>query len=271
MGVPATFTLASLSALLKGAEAAGQRVRAVVVNFPHNPTGFLPTRAEFEQLVELCRGAHGGDGCFLFCDEMYRDLEFERLARRLPSAVDMGYDKAVALCGVSKALSLPGLRIGWLVSTSVSFLNRVAELHDYTTICNSAPSEVLAAMALRCRERILARNRGIVEQNLVHLRAFFARQAGRFAWKEPVAGTVCFPRLLTPMARAPPKEKEKEKGGGVEAVDVAKYCKWLVETHGGMLLPSSVYDDFPLPCFRLGFGRRNLQEALRIWEATLLD
>ena len=99
MGVPATFTLASLSALLKGAEAAGQRVRAVVVNFPHNPTGFLPTRAEFEQLVELCRGAHGGDGCFLFCDEMYRDLEFEGLARRLPSAVDMGYDKAVA--GVS--------------------------------------------------------------------------------------------------------------------------------------------------------------------------
>ena len=86
MGVPATFTLASLSALLKGAEAAGQRVRAVVVNFPHNPTGFLPTRAEFEQLVELCRGAHGGDGCFLFCDEMYRDLEFEGLARRLPSA-----------------------------------------------------------------------------------------------------------------------------------------------------------------------------------------
>ena len=265
--VPARFSIATLQALLDGAAATHTKkgagaVRAVVVNFPHNPTGFLPTREEFRELVGLCRAR----GCFLFCDEMYRDLEYDGPDRRLPSAVEMGYERAVALSGVSKALSLPGLRIGWLVSTSPAFLHRVTELHDYTTICNSAPSEVLACMALRCREAILARNRAIVAANLCLLRAFFARHAGRFAWAEPEAGTVCFPRLLTPMAAAPGAAAAE----GGDAVDVTKYCKWLVETHGVMLLPSSVYDGFPVPCFRLGFGRRNLEAALEIWEATLL-
>ena len=62
---------------------------------------------------------------------MYRNLEMDA-ERCLPSAVDMGYAQAIALCGVSKALSLPGLRIGWLVSTSIDFLHRVTELHDYS-------------------------------------------------------------------------------------------------------------------------------------------
>lgn len=61
--------------------------RMVVVNFPHNPTGFIPTRAEFSEIVELCRQY----GAYLFCDEMYRLLEFDT-AHRLPAAVD-AYEK----------------------------------------------------------------------------------------------------------------------------------------------------------------------------------
>lgn len=270
----------------------------------HNPTGFLPSLESFRELVDICRSLD----CYFFCDEMYRNLEMDA-ERCLPSAVDMGYARAIALCGVSKALSLPGLRIGWLVSTSIDFLHRVTELHDYSeygnliafvfsdklllmtymicsitwlpdssflcreiaTICNSAPSEVLALMALRCRERILSRNRTIVEENLALLRPFFQRQSARFAWHEPIAGTVCFPRLLTPMARVQDAPGETAAGAAAPPaeVNVTEYCKWLVETHGIMLLPSSVYDDFDVPCFRLGFGRNNMKAALELWEATL--
>ena len=57
-----------------------------------------------------CRDA----GSYLFSDEMYRGMEFD-LAARLPAAVDL-YEKGVSLCGMSKAVGGPGLRIGWLAT-----------------------------------------------------------------------------------------------------------------------------------------------------------
>ena len=77
--------------------------------------------------------------CFLRC--RYRFLELEE-STRLPSGVECGYAKGVVVGGLSKAFAAPGLRIGWLLSRDRNLLDRVEELHDYTTICNSAPSEV---------------------------------------------------------------------------------------------------------------------------------
>jgi aspartate/methionine/tyrosine aminotransferase len=85
------------------------RTRLVVVNFPHNPTGLLPAAADLERLVDVARDRRA----WLFCDEMYRGLEFGP-APALPSAVDV-YEKAVVLSGLSKSYGLPGLRAGWLV------------------------------------------------------------------------------------------------------------------------------------------------------------
>jgi aspartate/methionine/tyrosine aminotransferase len=62
-------------------------------------------------------------------------------ATPLPSAVELS-PRGISLCGVSKSWGLPGLRIGWLLCKDGSFLQEVAALKDYTTICSSAPSEV---------------------------------------------------------------------------------------------------------------------------------
>jgi hypothetical protein len=67
---------------------------------------------------------------------------------------------------MSKSFALAGLRIGWIATRDRELLARLAAFKDYTTICNSAPSEVLALIALRARDRVLARNRAIVEANL---------------------------------------------------------------------------------------------------------
>jgi aspartate/methionine/tyrosine aminotransferase len=136
------------------------RTRLLVVNFPHNPTGFLPSRAKWEAIVGLaCRR-----GLYLLGDEMYRFLEHDPAAR-LPAACDL-YEKGVSLSGLSKAFGLAGLRLGWLAARDAGLLARCQVLKDYTTICHSAPSEVLAIIALRAREVILARNREIVSVNL---------------------------------------------------------------------------------------------------------
>ncbi len=210
--------------------------RLTVTNFPHNPTGALLDIASFERVVELARAV----GAYLFSDEVYRFLEYDR-ADRLPAAVDR-YEQGVSLGVMSKAWALAGLRIGWIATHDADLMNRLATFKDYTTICNSAPSEVLALIALRARESVLARNLAIIEQNLSHLDSFFAAQPDTFEWIRPNSGCIGFPRLLAD-------------------VPVENFAARLAEQEGVMLLPGTVYDH-PGNHFRIGYGRRNLPEAL---------
>ncbi len=168
------------------------RSRLLIVNFPHNPTGYLPSRADFEAIVAIARERD----LWLFADEMYWLLEHDP-ARRLPSACDV-YEKAVALCGLSKSFGLPGLRIGWLATRARGLVARVLALKDYTTICHSAPSEVLALVALRARDALLARNLEIVRANLALAEGFFAAHADLLRWLSPTAGSVAFPQWRGP-------------------------------------------------------------------------
>ncbi|AKF84985.1 aspartate aminotransferase [Myxococcus fulvus 124B02] len=219
--------------------------KLVVVNFPHNPTGALPDRATFQALCALCdeRGIH------LLSDEVYRLLEHEASAL-LPAAVSLS-PRAFSLGVMSKAFGLAGLRVGWLACRDVDVLRRCMAYKDYTTICNSAPSEVLSLIALRAKERVLARSRALLASNLALLDAFFARHADTFHWVRPRAGSVAFPRLL----REEP---------------VAHFTDALVQREGVLLLPGDVYD-FPGNHFRLGLGRTSLPEALSRLERFVSD
>ncbi len=217
--------------------------RLLVVNFPHNPTGALPARDAFAELVGIAEEA----GITLLSDEVYRLLEYDP-ADRLPAAADLSR-RAVSLGVMSKAFGLAGLRIGWLATRDEELLRRCAALKDYTTICCSAPSEVLAIVALRARERILDRNRAIVAGNLARLDAFLARHADTFSWSRPRAGATGFPRLLA-------------------ATPVERWTQELIERHGVLLLPGTVYDDAGNH-FRIGFGRRSFAEGLARLEAAL--
>ena len=216
--------------------------RAIVVNTPHNPTGYLMSRAD---ALELHRVAEG-HGALLFSDEVYRESEYQA-EDRLPAGCDVGAH-AVSLGVCSKTYGLAGLRIGWIATHNAEVYRRMAALKDYTTICNSAPSEFLAELALRHREQLAARNIGLIVDNLALLDAFFARHAGRFAWRRPSAGPIAFPRLI--------------------GEDVDPFCEALVRQVGVLLLPGTVYGH-PGNYFRIGFGRRNMPEALMRLEAFL--
>src|SRR5206468_2577474 len=114
--------------------------RLVVINFPHSPTGAHIDRSQLRDIVELCAGR----GIRLFSDEVYRLLEHDR-APTLPPAATLD-DRAVSLGVMSKAYGLAGLRVGWIATKDVHLRQRIIALKDYTTICGSAPSEVLALM-----------------------------------------------------------------------------------------------------------------------------
>jgi len=209
--------------------------RLVIVNFPHNPTGYLPSKEDFERIVESARK----HGLYLFSDEMYRFLEYRDC--RLPSACEV-YDRAVSLCGMSKTFGLAGVRIGWLVTKDTRLYTRMAAFKDYTTICSSAPSEVLAIIALRAKDVIISKHLARIGRNIGLLDAFIEEHQDMFEWVRPKAGTIGFPRLKP-------------------EVSALEFCQTVAKKADIMLLPSTVYD-YDDRHFRVGFGRENMPEAL---------
>ncbi len=212
-----------------------QNTRLIVTNFPHNPTGALPTRAEFDIISQLATSRNA----YWLSDEVYRFLEYTP-TDRLPAAADV-YEHAISIGAMSKSFAMAGLRIGWAASRDATFMARLQQYKDFTTICNSAPSEILALMALRARGTVLARTLDIVRRNLTLAQSFFETYATVFEWTPPSAGSVGFPRL---------------RNGDVEA-----FADALVTRHNTLILPASVFD-YPHPHFRIGLGRNNFPAAL---------
>ena len=228
--------VAELEALIR------PNTRALYINTPHNPTGLLMPPEILRRVLEVA----AKHNIYVFCDEVYRELEHDP-ASRLPAACDL-YDRAISLASVSKSYGLPGLRLAWIASHDKEFLEKIISLKHYTTICSSAPSEFLTALAFRHRQRFIDRNLQIVLRNLPLLTQFFARHTNIFEWTPPNAATIGF-------ARFKPQQ------------DVHDWCESLVRDAGVLLLPGTVYDE-PRH-IRFGYGRRNMPESLGQFEAYL--
>ena len=209
--------------------------KAIIINTPHNPTGYLMSREEYESVHRFAQE----NNLLLFSDEVYRESEYDSTAR-LPAGCDFG-GHAISLGVTSKTYGFAGLRIGWIATKNSKIYEKMASLKDYTTICNSAPSEFLAEVAMRNRTKLAERNLGIIKTNLMVMDDFFTRHTDLFAWIRPRAGSMAFPRFL---------------GGDVEA-----FCDKLVRESGVLLLPGTIYGDSHNH-FRLGLGRKNLPQAV---------
>lgn len=222
--------------------------KLISINFPNNPTGKILERDRFDALIEFCRQR----GIWLFSDEVYRLIERDP-ALRLPAVVD-AYERGVSLGSVSKPHGLPGLRIGWIACCSPDALERLDRVRTYLSACSAGPSEVLAQIALKAGDRLLTRNRDIADRNLALLTGFLARHADLFDWHLPDGGVVGYPRYR-----------------GQEGVE--SFCTRLIEEHGVMLLPASVYQSELMPTpsnrFRIGFGRQDFADGLAAMETAL--
>jgi aspartate/methionine/tyrosine aminotransferase len=228
--------LAALESLIQ------TNTRAIYINSPHNPTGLLMEPQIFRGVLDLA----ARHNIYVFSDEVYRELEHDPVTR-LPAACDL-YDRALSLGSVSKSYGLPGLRLAWLASHDTGFLQKIVSLKHYTTICASAPSEFLTALAFRHRQKLTERNRQISLRNLGMLSTFFERHPDLFEWTPPNAGTIGF-------ARFRPQQ------------DVDAFCEQLVQDAGILLLPGSVFNE-PRH-IRFGYGRRNMPESLAQLESWL--
>jgi len=231
------FDIDALEKLIK------PNTKLIICNFPHNPTGYLPTKNDFQAIIDIAKRHN----IYVFSDEMYRFLELNP-AERLPAACDL-YDKAISLFGMSKTFGLAGLRIGWLATKNKELYQQMMIFKDYTTICSSAPSEILALIALRAKEKIIARQIKTISKNLILLDEFFKKHSQLFTWTRPRASTIGFAKILFPESSL-------------------NFCQRVVKDTGIMLLPSTVYD-YDDQYFRLGFGRANMPMVLAEFDKYL--
>jgi aspartate/methionine/tyrosine aminotransferase len=229
------LTLDSLRPLLD------RPVRALIVNSPHNPTGWQMPAALQAELVALT----AANGTLLFSDEVYRGLEHHP-AERLPAACDLS-DRALSLGVMSKSYGLAGLRIGWVATRDRSLLEAMAAHKDYTSICSSAPSETLARLALRHGERLVEQSQGVIESNRKRLQSFLDRHPGLFRGAFPQAGPIAFPRV------------DPARLGGKTTLE---WCERLASEAGVLLLPGELFESRWTGHVRLGFGRVGFPEAL---------
>ncbi|MGE0158761.1 MAG: aminotransferase class I/II-fold pyridoxal phosphate-dependent enzyme [Gemmatimonadales bacterium] len=160
--------------------------RFVLVTNPNNPTGAVLSPENVDRIVELTDRY----GAWILADEVYAGAEVD--GPRTPSFWGR-HERVIATNSLSKAWGLPGLRIGWVVAPP----EVVADLWgrtDYTTICPAAVSDALACVALDppVRTRIHERTQRIVRENLGLLEEWMRAQDGRFRYRPPDAGAICF-------------------------------------------------------------------------------
>lgn len=217
--------------------------KLLILNYPHNPTGTVLDEKILDGLIQLARKS----GAYIFCDEVYRYMEVDE-SERMPSIADV-YEKGISLNVMTKSFGLAGLRIGWLATRDAHFLKAVGSYKLYTSICNSAPSEILAIIALRAKDRILERNRKIMLKNLNILDEFMERNQKYVSWSRPQSGTMAVLKLLLP-------------------ISIEVFAEDLGRTEGVLIMPGSVFD-LAGNFFRVGFGKRNMASILERFESYL--
>ncbi len=218
------------------------RTRLVVVNFPHNPTGYLPTPGFQQQLVSLI----DQHGLLMFSDEMYFGL-VQPGVTPIPSAADLT-GNAVVLSGLSKTYGLPGLRCGWLIVRDKTLRENIMNWKFYTSICPPGPTEYLASLALGVGEKIRNISIARISRNLELADAFFTRWPALFTWRRPPAGSTALVGFNVPSVSALSEKLAREEGLLIQSAAML----------GG--------DDRHM---RIGLGRDGFGTALRKFEDWL--
>lgn len=155
--------------------------KMICINNPNNPTGALMGRELLEEIVRIARSVDA----YLLCDEVYRHLTQEDVWSE--SVADL-YEKGISVSSMSKVFSLAGLRLGWIATHDEAALAAFRSHRDYDLISCGMFDEAVAAIALSHKDKLIARNTGIVRTNLAILDDW-VNSSEHFFYTRPQAGT----------------------------------------------------------------------------------
>lgn len=176
---------------------------AVVANSPHNPTGAVHPHGECAALA----GALGERGIPLLVDEVFHPIYFGE-----PNRSAIAIENAIVVGDLSKALAMPGMRIGWVVDREAGRRARIVNARSHLSVSSSPLVEALALHALRNRDAVLQRTRSIAAANLASLTRFMDEMGDTLDWVPPQGGLQAFPWFRDGRDSRPFCERLAEKG-----------------------------------------------------------
>lgn len=189
--------------------------KVIAINNPNNPTGALMDQALLEKIVEIARAT----GAYLLSDEVYRGIDQDGNGFTV-SVADL-YEKGISTASMSKAFSLAGLRLGWIVAPT-ELIHRVSIHRDYNTISVGMLDDHFACIALENKDKILARNKSITRTNLEYLDQWVAKEP-KVSFVKPKSGTTALLKIDLDLSSR-------------------DLCIKLLESKGVMFTPGSALD-----------------------------
>ena len=175
--------------------AVSKKTAAITVCNPNNPTGAILEADNLKAVADIAADVDA----WVISDEIYQGAELE--SGRSPSMFGL-YDKVIVTNSLSKAYGLPGLRLGWILTSAQQHAKELWSYSDYTTICPGKLSDMLATIALQpeMREKIVGRTAGIIKRNWDILKAWLDDRLEIFEYIPPQAAAICFPRHNLPIS-----------------------------------------------------------------------
>ncbi|SCJ51919.1 Aspartate aminotransferase [uncultured Clostridium sp.] len=212
------------------------KTKMICINNPNNPTGALMSEQMLREIVEIARSADA----WILCDEVYRHLSQED--GWCPSIVDL-YEKGISVSSMSKVFSLAGLRLGWIATHDMSVVKSCLSHRDYNLVSCGVFDEMLAAAALKHRDKLLERSRKIVRENLQILDDWVGSEP-HVSYVKPKAGTTALVYY---------------------DLDISsyKFCEEMYKKTGAFVTPG---DCFEVPhSMRIGYayGKQDLIDGLK--------
>lgn len=219
------------------------KTKLIILNFPHNPTGYIPTIKDYNKIVSIAREK----GVFIFSDEMYHQLEHDP-GDTLPPMCEL-YERSISLWGMAKTFALAGLRLGWIVCKDPVVMEEMKRFKDYLTICSPSTSEILTLIALRNKNKLIQHNLDKIIKNIRLFKTFCDHHPLHLQFSATKAGSTAFVKLTL---REPS----------------LNFSEKLVKETGIMTLPAEMFE-FGNSHLRIGFGRTNMNVPLEILDSYL--
>ncbi|MBR3252161.1 MAG: aminotransferase class I/II-fold pyridoxal phosphate-dependent enzyme [Erysipelotrichaceae bacterium] len=125
------------------AKAISEKTKAVILNFPGNPTGGIMDYDDYKKIVPLIKK----HGIYAVTDEIYAELTYEGKHCSI-AAFEEIKDKVIVINGFSKAYSMTGYRIGYILAHK-ELINMINKIHQYTIMCTPTSSQYAAIEAVK--------------------------------------------------------------------------------------------------------------------------